>query len=292
MRKSQIPFIIISYDDGPIQDYTKAFPIHKKHNIPAETNVITSCINKVNFLSIAQLKELNNNGWEINSHSHFHLFYNSRPINNTKIGSKKIHGPFMYKLKNFDFSKNSINCNIIEKNTIETIRIIGIEKTDKDIYYAIINNPLRNTFSNTAKIRILEEECQLDFKKSKTILNDLGYKANHLTYPNNENEKWSQKIASQHFKSARSGPKNNINDPYNLDTHNLSAFPFDNNTLNDSQLEYILDKTKDCKGICILFHHTFFPDFSEERLELIIKGCKKRNIKISTRTDIFNYYNI
>jgi peptidoglycan/xylan/chitin deacetylase (PgdA/CDA1 family) len=67
--------VVITFDDGYEDNYTKAFPILKKYGYTATVFAVTSYINGQGFMSWAQLQELIANGWQIEGHTinHPHL---------------------------------------------------------------------------------------------------------------------------------------------------------------------------------------------------------------------------
>ena len=67
--------IIITFDDGYIDNYTNAFPILKKYNIKASMYVITQWLDGTNCLSPQMILEMHNSGLvEIGSHTLTHVY--------------------------------------------------------------------------------------------------------------------------------------------------------------------------------------------------------------------------
>jgi len=65
--------VLITFDDGYEDNYTNAFPIIKKYNFKATIFVITGSVDKdKSYLSSAQLKEMQKNGVDIQSHTNIH----------------------------------------------------------------------------------------------------------------------------------------------------------------------------------------------------------------------------
>src|SRR5699024_585692 len=71
-RKKQ-PLILFHSDDGHIADWEYTKPIFDQHNVPLTISVSTDFIGQTNYLNMEQLKELENNGWEISSHGLNHV---------------------------------------------------------------------------------------------------------------------------------------------------------------------------------------------------------------------------
>ncbi|MBC2165273.1 polysaccharide deacetylase family protein [Listeria booriae] len=69
--------IVITFDDGYQDNYTNAYPILKKYGLKANIFVITDKIAKNNHFDEAALKEMSNNGIEMQSHTVHHQELNT-----------------------------------------------------------------------------------------------------------------------------------------------------------------------------------------------------------------------
>ena len=61
--------IIITFDDGYVDNYTLAYPLLKANNQKATVFMIVNCINTGNYLTSKQLLEMNKNNFKVESHT-------------------------------------------------------------------------------------------------------------------------------------------------------------------------------------------------------------------------------
>ena len=69
--------VVITFDDGYMDNYTSAFPILKKHNLKATFFVITDGVDDGYYMSSDMLKEMQSEGMVIENHTANHLELNS-----------------------------------------------------------------------------------------------------------------------------------------------------------------------------------------------------------------------
>ncbi|AYF54241.1 polysaccharide deacetylase family protein [Clostridium botulinum C] len=64
--------VVLTFDDGYKDNYETAYPILKKYGFKATVFVITNCIDTGEYLTSEQLKELDKNGFDVESHTANH----------------------------------------------------------------------------------------------------------------------------------------------------------------------------------------------------------------------------
>lgn len=67
--------IILSFDDGDVDNYNNAFPILNSNNQPGAVFIITSTIGNKEKMNLSDLRDLQSAGWDVSSHTvdHPHL---------------------------------------------------------------------------------------------------------------------------------------------------------------------------------------------------------------------------
>jgi len=66
------PVVSLSFDDGHISHFKTAYPLMKARNMRGAVNVITDRLAKPVGMSLAQVQFLQQQGWEVDSHSRAH----------------------------------------------------------------------------------------------------------------------------------------------------------------------------------------------------------------------------
>lgn len=65
--------VVLTFDDGYIDNYLYAYPVLKKYNFNATVFIVTSWVNKDKaYMNSAQLKEIDKNGFQVESHTAYH----------------------------------------------------------------------------------------------------------------------------------------------------------------------------------------------------------------------------
>lgn len=64
--------IIISFDDGHLNNYTDAFPIMQKYGFTGALYIVGNYLGAENYMNADQIKEMAAAGWEVGSHSMNH----------------------------------------------------------------------------------------------------------------------------------------------------------------------------------------------------------------------------
>ncbi len=109
--------VVITFDDGNIDNYEYALPILKKYGFVATFYVVETYVNGADMISTDQVKELIQEGWEIGSHSktHPHLPAISEELLPAEIRLSKLNleEKLGVPINSFAYPFGEINDNII-----------------------------------------------------------------------------------------------------------------------------------------------------------------------------------
>lgn len=112
--------ITFAFDDGCQSTYDKAFPILEKYSYPATAFIITSFVGESGYMTIEQILDLADNGWEIGSHTVSHADLteiSDDQLNYELLESKKYLEIFGLKVENFSSPYGKYDKRVIEAVT-------------------------------------------------------------------------------------------------------------------------------------------------------------------------------
>jgi len=116
----QIPLhpVIISFDDGDMDVYQNAFPILKKYGFTATFYVVENYIGGKDMVTLNELTDLIQNGWEIGSHSKNHIALTTSGLdlaNEIYYSKVDLQNKLGVTINTFAYPFGEINPNIIDK---------------------------------------------------------------------------------------------------------------------------------------------------------------------------------
>jgi hypothetical protein len=292
--------VIISYDDGVTEDYTLAYPVHRKYGVPAEVCMPSGYVGMDGRVTKSHLLEFQSFGWEIISHTKHHISLADETLTKSvRRGDVKL-----YISKHTRF-KPGVQLSISQGELSELVIVTG-HGTDTFGNYLQIDREIENNYTNTkssrgyrilgpilkqnpvqAVVSVSDDQAYTEIEISKSDLESMGLQIRHFTYPYNRYSQRTKEIVSRFYDSARAG-SNGKSTSRIPDRYALRSFNFERHKLTDEKLMRILEKTEQRDELCFLHAHTRSEEFSIERLEKIITTCLTKRIRISTRSEYFS----
>lgn len=143
-NKSPIPSkpIVLTFDDGYLDNYTVAYQEMKKHGFVGVLFIYADKFNRGNNVTIEQVKEMYDYGWEIGNHSYYHRELtrvdDTALITETKTAKTKLVELTGAEITSFCYPAGKYNDKVIEavKNSEHIIAVTtnyGYSKLDQGI---------------------------------------------------------------------------------------------------------------------------------------------------------------
>lgn len=284
------PFLVITYDDAPSQDWN-AYEIHKSYSpiVPAEIGVNLHG----HVLSTEKIKQMvEEGGWEVSNHGYTHTRMEAVSLQKNHLsGTDKIYGWFAHTFQNGN--------EIFIGDETYTIVFHG---SDDSGQYFVVNPSLRKNYSKGTKVRLSDNQLKIELTSGVSEFEaETGIKINNFIYPYTVYDERTLEMLSEYYASSRAY-NGYVDNKQNLINPGFNEFPFENKYClnsanyicyyNELEIDGILAKVKKNNYLAIQFAHTWADDFTLEKLKYLIDKAQELGIEITTRSKIWEYYEL
>lgn len=295
----QQPTLVLTYDDGYLEDFTNILPVHQAHGVPGVSYVSSGAMGQIEdrvlgtrqFMTLDQLKILEANGWEIGCHTKTHKPLGGRKpllpitVNDTKIYIAQSY-EYFYRLT------NTVELQIKEGEVEETIIAVDYGE-DATGSYIELQQPIQNSYTTEATIRLSWAEYERELLGNLFTLRQLGLDVRNHAYPFGKNDSIARILAAKYYTSA-SGTKRGIHqglaaiEQEPLRTFEMWRVQIDgkDNQFIENQLDEVVQK----KGLLMFFGHPNKDADLPDRVDYAITQAKARGIKIVTHREALEMF--
>lgn len=295
----QQPTLVLTYDDGYLEDFTKILPVHQAHGVPGVSYVSSGAMGQIEdrvlgtrqFMTLDQLKILEANGWEIGCHTKTHKPLDGRkPLLPITVNDKKIYieRPFEY----FYRLTNTVELQIKEGEVEETIIAFNYGE-DATGSYIELQQPIQNSYTIEATIRLSWAEYERELLGNLFTLRQLGLDVKNHAYPFGKNDSITRVLAAKYYTSA-SGIKPGIHQGIaEIEQEPLRTFEMWRVSIDGKDNQFIenqLDEVVQKKGLLMFFGHPNKDADLPDRVDYAITQAKARGIKIVTHREALEMF--
>lgn len=275
--------VVFVYDDGPIEDYTQAFPAHQKFDAPASTGIVTDWIGREDFMGtdwmdVEHLRELEDAGWEILSHTtehtalgSFELTVDVAPEDGRIYPTRNRHGYFRGK---------DLEVTDGERTVRRTVADYG---TDDRGPYIDLDEPLGAAFAAGETVERYPKDHMEEFlAESKRELESYGFEVDGVLCPYDSCDEWTVEFVREHYEAnANANHGSRINDPDEYDPHETNRDYFIEFTARE-EVESDLDEIAARDALGVIGAHTFKEEVTEARIYETLQWIDDRGIEVIT----------
>ena len=275
--------VVFVYDDGPMQDYSKAFPVHREFDAPASTGIVTEWIGRENFMGndwmdVHHLEELVDAGWEIASHTAEHTALGSFELVEGAEPDDELVYPAHYR-HGYHHGKDLVITDG-ERRVVRTVVDHGIDDTG---YYIAFDDRVGETFAaGETVVRYPAEQMHESLVESKRALERLGFEVDTLLAPYDNFDEYSMEFVPEYYDgvaNANHGLRINAADAFDpYQSHRDYFIEFTDR----ASVERDLDAIAERGALGVFGAHTFKDDVTPERIRETLEWIDDRDIEVMT----------
>lgn len=292
------PTLVFTYDDGFSEDYD-AYLLHKQYDVPGSSYISTEYYkngyietnHNWTHLTLEQMKEMRDWGWEFGSHGYRHVTMSLSTLSTgASVGDTKLYTTQSHRFNTAD----PMSVLVYRNEEKEKINLIGTGE-DASGRYVLSEEPLTKNWASGTYLRLTDDELYKEIVWSKDFLESLGFPCRTLVYPYNANYQTSRKWVNKHYLGARSYGRNDgifdekygktdnfgINLPIPLNANALFSYNGDSVRTGDTNYTAMLNELVSKKGLGVVMLHSG-NGMTMSGLEYMIQQAKSRNIEITT----------
>lgn len=295
--------LVIESDDGYAGDYNAWLPLFQrlknKHSqwvgsntVVGNSAILTATIGQSDKMTVDNLRELVDNGWEMLSHGRYHVglseleITENAPIGSSKLtikgaGQIRVESGYTYRL--YEGNQEEIIKPILPKITSGTFNIETVN----------LESPLKNSYTSSARMQLTDASYEHLLQGCIDDLNSWGIDCKHhvFTYHAGSQHMYSQKSVDEvakRFISGR-GQSGATQVPMNAELVNLKC---QLNTMSRTQIDTTLDDVATNDLLFIYYGHGELSLNILDDLEYLVDGALSRGIRIMTRTNALKHYGL
>ena len=266
------------YDDGPVEDYTKALPIHREFDAPACSAAIANAVGTEGSMSADQLRKLESAGWEIMSHTVNHAALDEvavtrdvAPDDDRVYVKNAVHGrvPNPIRLSNGE--------------TSATAHVVG-NGEDDDGEYLELDDAVGAAFDADSGVteRYTDEVLRYELGASKEMLSELDLSVSNFVCPYYRYGDRAEELAPEYYVATANGYYGGINEVGDIALDGMNRTYFRTSRRSLDEVGEWLDTVAEGDHLGLLGGHTYYDTLPAERIRETLRMTRERGIEIKT----------
>ncbi len=281
--------VVFVYDDGPMEDYTKAFPVHQEFDAPATIGIVSDWIGRDDYQSngcmgVEHLNELVGADWEIASHTvehtpvgTFELVEDADPEDEQVYPEQIRHGYHK------GITLEIVDTDDADDNGRTVHRTVTDYGTDDIGQYIEFDESVGESFAaGETTVRYPDDQMHESLEESKHELEDLGFEVDTLLAPYDNFDEYSREFVPEYYDgvaNARHGER--INDPDGFDPYRTRRDYFIEFTSREA-VKDDLNEIAERGALGVFGAHTFKEEVSQDRIRETLEWIDERDIEVMT----------
>lgn len=273
--------LAIIYDDGHVEDYTEALPIHEEFGAPACVAACPGLIGESDhWLTQEQLDDIYRADWEIMSHSIDHRALGEIPIEgdidagDTELPvQSNIHGQFPGDPLRIFSDTIGLEATAAGTETTDGQELLLLEEPiEEDV--AMEDDPW---------VRYTNEFTEWVLEESKERLESWGYPVTAYVHPYNRYDGYVSDVVPSYYDAVpNAGRAPSLIDTANLDPFHIGRETFETDRMTDDDIVAFIEEIENGEFFGILYGHTGYDTLPPERIEFTLQHAAERDVSVVT----------
>jgi peptidoglycan/xylan/chitin deacetylase (PgdA/CDA1 family) len=272
--------LVFVYDDGPMTDYTKAFPVHQAEDAPACVGAVPTRVREDDgSLDEAHLTEMEQAGWEIAAHT-----VNHQAVSSIDIVADVSRGDRTIQVESDLHGSQPGNTILITDGDNEERATVTGTGTNETGDYLELADPVERPYSTAddAYERLTDDVLREEIVGSKAQLEEMGLQIDNFVFPYGRHDEVSVEMVKEHYHGIANYDFDGLNPGFGIDPYRIGRTYYRKDELTETELTDFLDTVAEDDLLGMFAGHTWYDDLTEDRIRFAIREAKARGIEVVT----------
>lgn len=272
---------VMIYDDCPIEDYQKTFPVHQEKDAPGGIGCVYHYLGMDDSLDVDQMQEMADAGWEVLSHTMNHQPIGWVPVSeDVSAGETEIpvsfaaHGYF-----------RDVPVTLLDDTGTKFSQTLAGGRVQEGQDVLVLDSGAKGSLdaSETARVRFTKEYINDFLRNSHQRLEEYGVEVNSVVAPYQIYDQYAAGRVSQYYDACANGI---LGDGINRE---IEPYYLDRSTMLGPSLDQIRHRAREVAsddGLYLLGSHSWNEDLTQERIGSIIDVVREEGLEIVTLEEV------
>ncbi|WP_415379471.1 polysaccharide deacetylase family protein [Halosimplex sp. TS25] len=286
--------LALTFDDGYATDYEDIYPVLDDRDAPASLAIVADWLGEEGRLSVEQLRDLADEGWEVVAHGRRHRYMQAHGLavdaapgderlvlDSDHVFPEADHG--LYPEDTFEVTDGdrTETVTLAEKGRLgDDTESGGADAGDPFVRFEA---PLGSGFdAEEAVLRPTREQIRDEIEGSKRDLQELGFEPTTFALPYDAADARVWSVVAEHFDALADAAVRSLPNPPGRSPLDLQRYYLETDAMRLVEIETYLDSVAERGGLGILAGHTAWDTVPPERVAAVIDAARERGIEVAT----------
>jgi len=276
--------LALTFDDGYASDYDDVYPVLDERDVPASLAIVPGWLGEEGHMTVDQLRELVDDGWEVMGHGRRHRYMQAHALAaDASAGDERVvldsdhvfpdeeHG--IYPGDEFE---------VTDGTRTETVTLAA-KGADDGVPFLRFEGALGTDFDAAETVvRPTEAQIRDEIEGSKAELGGLGFEPTTFTLPYDAGDARVWRVVAEQFDALADAAVRSLPNPPGTSPLALQRYYLETNHMRMVEIESYLDLVAEQGGIGILAGHTAWETVPPERVAAVVDAAHERDVEVTT----------
>lgn len=281
--------MVVIYDDGPVEDYEEAFPVHRDLGVPGCVAPPSTWVGKrEGTCTVEQLQEMTGAGFEVLSHTRQQESLTASPL----VRDVEPSDTRIYPQSPFHAYHPHYPLQVTDGDRSVMRQIEGWNRDQHGAFIELTEEVGVSFDADDAVERYPPKTVDYILSNSQATLEHMGFEVDSLVVPYDRFSPYVMEIAREYYDAVPNArPDGKLNDPADLDPFELHRWYFIENADRADRF-HTLDTVAHEDKLAILGAHTAKENVTPEKIQAVLQGAEERGIEVVTLREALEAYDV